>query len=269
MDENITKSTKMTSSGDHLPKNNKPHNSCRDIDLNDPSNLTGPGQLTWNNGLLTFISNGQAMGDLHISLATIDDTIVEGTEQFSLSLSNPGSGTGAHVIGSGSVTTSIIDNDIPHFAGSADSVLLSTVGTAVLPNFQGAYGLSLLNPVQGDLTGLINTLIGPGGILQGETFENALAIVLSQQGVLFNTDAVQLTDSGSSGTYQYQMAFNGSENFINYQNVAPSTLFGVLSVTDQLSLLGYSLDGLHDLGNGNLLFTTTGGGNLPYYTHST
>ncbi|MGL6029417.1 MAG: hypothetical protein ACRC0M_06500 [Legionella sp.] len=231
--------------------------------------LTGPGQLTWNNGLLTFISNGQAMGDLHISLATIDDTIVEGTEQFSLSLSNPGSGTGAHVIGSGSVTTSIIDNDIPHFAGSGDSVLLSTVGTAVLPNFQGAYGLSLLNPVQGDLTGLINTLIGPGGILQGETFENALAIVLSQQGVLFNTDAVQLTDSGSSGTYQYQMAFNGSENFINYQNVAPSTLFGALSVTDQLSLLGYSLDGLHDLGNGNLLFTTTGGGNLPYYNQST
>ena len=51
------------------------------------------------------------MRDLVITLGAVDDGLVEGPEQYTISLSSPGSTTGANVAGTGSVTTTIIDAD--------------------------------------------------------------------------------------------------------------------------------------------------------------
>ena len=51
------------------------------------------------------------MADLVIHLGTTNDSQLEGNEQYSVSLSNPGSTSGADVVGTASVTTTIIDND--------------------------------------------------------------------------------------------------------------------------------------------------------------
>ena len=62
-------------------------------------------------GTLTYTGTGSPMPDLVINLGTVNDTLLEGNEQYTVSLSSPGSTTGANVAGSGSVTTTIIDND--------------------------------------------------------------------------------------------------------------------------------------------------------------
>ncbi len=74
-------------------------------------------------GTLTFTSNGSPMADLMITLGAVNDTIVEGPEQYNISLSNPGSTTGANVLGSGSVVTTINDT------GTHLSVVISDAPT--------------------------------------------------------------------------------------------------------------------------------------------
>ena len=72
---------------------------------------TGTGTLTFDGTTLTFTSAGDEMDDLIISLATVDDTDDEADEDFTVEIANPDSTTGARISGTGSVTTTIIDND--------------------------------------------------------------------------------------------------------------------------------------------------------------
>src|SRR4029079_9130742 len=60
-------------------------------------------------GTLTYTGTGSPMPNLVISLAAINDGLAEGPEQYTVSLSSPGSTTGANVVGSGSVQTTIVD----------------------------------------------------------------------------------------------------------------------------------------------------------------
>ena len=60
-------------------------------------------------GTLTYTGTGSPMTDLTISLGAVNDSLVEGNEQYTVSLSSPGSTTGANVVGTGSVTTTIHD----------------------------------------------------------------------------------------------------------------------------------------------------------------
>ena len=65
-------------------------------------------------GTLTFTGTGSAMSDLVISLGTVNDSALEDNEQFKVSLTTPGSGTGSSIAldpTHASVTTTIIDND--------------------------------------------------------------------------------------------------------------------------------------------------------------
>ena len=62
-------------------------------------------------GTLTYTGTGSSMTDLVINLGTVDDTLVEGPEQYTVALTSPGSTTGAAVVGTSSVTTTITDND--------------------------------------------------------------------------------------------------------------------------------------------------------------
>ena len=53
-----------------------------------------------------------AMGNLVISLAAIDDTLVEGPESYTVALTNPGSTTGSAMRRAPArYTTTITDND--------------------------------------------------------------------------------------------------------------------------------------------------------------
>ncbi|MFZ0065929.1 MAG: Ig-like domain-containing protein, partial [Pseudolabrys sp.] len=75
--------------------------------------ITGRTDLSFdaNSGTLTYTGTGSPMADLVIHLGTVNDSQLEGNEQYSVSLSNPGSTTGADVVGTASVITTIIDND--------------------------------------------------------------------------------------------------------------------------------------------------------------
>ena len=61
---------------------------------------------------LTYTGDGDAFAPLTIEVATNDDNVIEGAEDFTVSIANPGSTTGSDVDdGVTSVTTTIIDND--------------------------------------------------------------------------------------------------------------------------------------------------------------
>ena len=76
--------------------------------------ITGRADLSFNagTGTLTYTGTGSPMQNLVISLPAINDGLAEGPEQYAVSLSNPGSTTGANVVGTGSVATTIINLDI-------------------------------------------------------------------------------------------------------------------------------------------------------------
>ena len=80
-----------------------------------------PGTVSWDGTTLTFASDGTgAMGDLDIVLAATDDAIVEGPEDYTVSLANPTSTTG-ETIGldaANSITTTI--DDTQGDGGAAD-----------------------------------------------------------------------------------------------------------------------------------------------------
>ena len=71
--------------------------------------ITGRTDLSFDGTTLTYTGTGSPMQDLVINLAAINDGLVEGPEQYTVSLSNPGSTTGSSVAGSGLVTTIIND----------------------------------------------------------------------------------------------------------------------------------------------------------------
>ena len=85
----------------------------------------GPGSYSWDGTSLTFTAtaDGQTPAALLISLNASDDATVEADEDFSISLSNPGSTTGASVGlgGSTSVMTTINDNDVATVSIAATS----------------------------------------------------------------------------------------------------------------------------------------------------
>ena len=72
-------------------------------------------------GTLTYTGTGSPMPNLVISLAAVNDGLVEGPEQYTVSLSSPGSTTGANVVGSGSVQTTIADVGIATWSLSGDT----------------------------------------------------------------------------------------------------------------------------------------------------
>ena len=75
---------------------------------------TGPGTLAFDGTTLTFTSDGNPMGDLCIELTAVDDTIVEGSEDYTVSIADPGTTTGSGIAISGptTVVTTITDNDV-------------------------------------------------------------------------------------------------------------------------------------------------------------
>ena len=63
-------------------------------------------------GTLTYSGDGNPMANLVISLDTVDDRLVEGTEDFKVVLSDPGTTTVSDItLGASEAPTTILDND--------------------------------------------------------------------------------------------------------------------------------------------------------------
>ncbi|WP_075082765.1 Calx-beta domain-containing protein [Mariniblastus fucicola] len=105
--------------------------------------------LAFDGTTLVYTGNGNPMVDLIIELAATDDSLVEGAEDYRVSIANPGSGTGSDIaVSSDVVTTTITDND---------SATWSIVGDAVVA--EGAiasYTISLQETLQ---TGEVATIV--------------------------------------------------------------------------------------------------------------
>jgi Ca2+-binding RTX toxin-like protein/uncharacterized protein YegL len=106
------------------------------------SDATAPSDFTALGTVLTFVGGETSKT---VSVQTIDDTLIEGTEDYSVQLSNQSAGT----IGTGTAPTNIIDNDHgPHGGDDTCSVLEDGVesvgsfaqGTDYLSNSEIATG---------------------------------------------------------------------------------------------------------------------------------
>ena len=102
-------------------------------------------------GTLTYTGTGSPMPNLVISLAAVNDGLVEGNEQYTVSLSSPGSTTGANVAGSGSVQTTITDTSAATWSLSGD--------TSVTEGNAASYTVHLAGTLQTGETATIHLAI--------------------------------------------------------------------------------------------------------------
>ncbi len=81
--------------------------------------------LIFDGTTLTYTGDGNPMADLVINLAAIDDTLTEGVEDYSVSISSPASTTGSDTAlgGATSVTTTITDNDTATWSITGDAAV--------------------------------------------------------------------------------------------------------------------------------------------------
>ena len=103
------------------------------------ANYTGPGSLAFDGTTLTFTSDGSPMGDLCIEVGAIDDALVEGSEDFIVSIANPGTTTGSAVVTAGPtvVTTTITDNDVATWSISGDATVAEGADAKYIVNLAG------------------------------------------------------------------------------------------------------------------------------------
>ena len=157
----------------------------------------GPGTLAFNGTTLTFTSDGNPMDDLCIELTAIDDVFVEGPEDFTVSIANPGTTTGSAIAvgGTTTVTTTITDNDAATFSLTGDA----TVGEGA----DAKYILSLAGTLQADETATIELTIGNTDTTSAD-YANFVAAVntavadYAGPGILaFNGTTLTFTSDGS------------------------------------------------------------------------
>ena len=118
---------------------------------------TGPGAVTFDGTTLTFTAafDGDTMNDLLIDLSTVDDTLVEGDETFSIALSNPSTSTGANVTidsTNSSINTTITDNDLATFSLTGDTTVAESNNAQYTLSLNGSLQAGESASVQIDLT---------------------------------------------------------------------------------------------------------------------
>ena len=129
----------------------------------------GDGTLAFNaaTGTLTYkaAADGDTMDDLVISLDTVDDSLIEGAEQFQLALTNATSSTGAAVaidVVNDDVITTV--NDTHGDGGAIETAQWNITGdTSVLEGSAAGYSLSLSGQLQAGETAVVKLAIGDIG----------------------------------------------------------------------------------------------------------
>ncbi len=105
--------------------------------------------LTFDGTTLTYTGDGTAMANLVISFAIVDDTFVEGPEDYLITISNPGSTTGSSVTvdANSDVTTTI--RDTQGAGGPLDEATWNIIGDATVDEGGTAsYTISLAGVLQ-------------------------------------------------------------------------------------------------------------------------
>ena len=102
---------------------------------------SGDGSVAFDGTTITFAAtaDGDSLTPLVINLDAVDDTLIEGDEDFTVSIANAGSMTGADVVlaATTSVTTTIIDNDAVTFSVTGDQTVNEGNDAAYLLNLSG------------------------------------------------------------------------------------------------------------------------------------
>ena len=151
-------------------------------------------------GTLTYTGTGSPMTDLTISLGAVNDSLVEGNEQYTVSLSSPGSTTGANVVGTGSVTTTI--HDTTDGTGAAlDTATWSLTGSAdVNEGANASYTVHLDGTLQAGETATVHLALANISTTSADyaSFTAAItAAIGARTDVVFDSGTGTLTYTGT------------------------------------------------------------------------
>jgi len=184
-----------------------------------------PGTLLFDGTTLTFTAtaDGDSMADLSIDLGIVDDTFVEGPEDFSITLANPNSTTGASVAvdpGAASITTTI--NDTVGDGGLLENVQWNVSGdNTVLEGGSASYAVSLDGQLQSGETAVVTLGITDIGTTSADYEALATAV----------NDAI--TAYTGPGAYSYD-AVSGELTFSSDGNPADPLLIDLDALIDAL-----------------------------------
>ena len=156
---------------------------------------------------LTFNSTFNAAAGFSFTLPTVNDTLVEGNESYSVALSAPTSNTATASVaigaGAGSVTTTIIDNDTQTFS-------LTEGSTTVSEGSADSYTVHLTNPIDPGVTVSVNIAITlPGGLGGASAADFTNAFLADIQTAVNATTGVHLSGS----TLTFDSTFNAAAGF--------------------------------------------------------
>ncbi|MDA8744149.1 tandem-95 repeat protein [Rubripirellula amarantea] len=121
--------------------------------------ISGRPELSFDGSVLTFTGTGSALADILVSLEISDDTVVEGDEEFEITLSSPNGSTvtvgspdtNQILLGSDDqVITTITDDDI------AEANVSATIASATEGGATGTLTFNLIDPSNGDAPVTVN-----------------------------------------------------------------------------------------------------------------
>ena len=165
--------------------------------------------VTRSGNTLTFDSTFDTSAGFSFTLPTLNDTLVEGNETYSVALSAPTTNaTGAAVAlapAATSVTTTIIDNDTQTFS-------LTQTSTTVNEGSADSYTVHLSNPIDPGVTVSVNIAITlPGGLGGAEAADFSHAFLADIDAAIAATTGV--TRSGNTLTFNLTFDTSGDFSF--------------------------------------------------------
>ena len=169
-----------------------------------------PGSLSYDGATnkLTFTSDGTgAMGNLVIDLTAVNDTLVEGSESYTVALASPTSTTGSSIALDGanaSVTTTIIDNDTTTWSLTGETSV--TEDPAVNPT--ASYTVSLGGTLQsGEDASIVLSLTNNSTDLTG------LDLATAAQ---FDTAVQTAVNAYNAGSDPGSLSYDGATNKLTF-----------------------------------------------------
>lgn len=185
-------------------------------------------------GVLTYYGDGVTEPSLDFSLNAIDDSLVEGDESYSINLANPGGSVAPTsqtvLIGNGSVTTLIEDNDKVtwNIAASAETVVEGNDTDYTITLVGSGSGNAPFSLQSGDSASVKVSLIDLG--TNAADYE-ALASAINDAVAAYNG----ISTEGDPNTFAYVP--NGSMGVLTYfgdSQTSPSLTFSIDAVDDNL-----------------------------------
>ena len=162
--------------------------------------------VTRSGNTLTFDSTFNTSAGFSFTLPTLNDTLVEGNETYSLALSAPttnATGAAVALAPAASVTTTILDNDTQTFS-------LTQASTTVPEGSADIYTVHLSNPIDPGVTVSVNiAIILPGGLSGAEAADFTHAFLTDIDAAIALIPGV--TRSGN--TLTFDSTFNTSAGF--------------------------------------------------------